>query len=537
MLSSKKYFETIEEASVESFNAINIAKNNGVSGDDKAVKTTKSLELFKICYNLVTIIGFLWQVYSVNYIYLQYNTVVNIIVSKMTHYNMPGITICLDYDMEDKETFKLFYPDHNMDNYSPDDLRLIFLQTPIHSIYRNAHTVGRVSINCTVKCSRDSRFVKPSSSFQSTSFDSASFCVDIPCSIYSKPIETLSWARNNVIRRCTTYFTWNSTSTPLREYSEDGRELIEFNVASNGSAVVIFAMHSGKTLPWTEREDFSSLDIDRYRRFTIDYSVIIFELLPRPYKTNCSHYIEYGVFGRTYCVHSCERSMFRRERGTWPLDVPAPVNTSLSFFPHGSGLRRERAFPLKTFAACSKSCIQPECSSYIITFTTKNQDFIPNHDNKTQLRSSIFVNRPRSYAISYIHSPAINFIEYFTYISGSFSLWFGLSALSIFNVLPRICEGNKKPMKRPIAVDKLDKRFWQTSKYVNGFYSNYKHIETKVIFDNSMDLSHDSNPTDKSIDSTNPIFLSMISTGRRGNGKKHSLTTVFQTFEAHRIIY
>lgn len=450
MLSSTNYFKTIEEASVKSFKEIVQTNhhhtnrkevNQSFLNDPSTIEPNglRPLECYRFLYNVLTIIGFLWQVYRINYIYLQYDTVVNIIIGKADHYYMPGVTVCLDYNMEDKSTFTRLYPDRVLDHYSPDELRLIFLETPIRIIAREGQTVGQVSINCTVKCSRDRRFIKPSETLwsSSSSSDSKAFCVNVPCSVYSKPRETLSWARNNVIRRCTTYFTWNSTSSPLQEYREDGRELIEFSVSSKGSAVVIFAMHSGCNIPWTEREDFSSLDIDRYSQFTMDYSIIIFRLLQPPYKTNCSDYSEYGVLGRTACIQECEKSLFLKERGTWPLDVPAPAfNTSLAFFPSGFGLRRERAFPLKTLDTCSKKCAQPECSSYIVTFSTKNQNFITSRRNQTNYNAKIYVNRPRAYGVKYIHIPAIDFIAYFTYIGGSISLWFGLSLLSIFDRLP-----------------------------------------------------------------------------------------------------
>uniref|UniRef100_T1K8D8 Uncharacterized protein n=1 Tax=Tetranychus urticae TaxID=32264 RepID=T1K8D8_TETUR len=430
----------------------------------KKINAIRNNRWAKLTLFIILMSGMAWQVYQINMLYLRFDTVVDINVERQFHIQLPSFTICMDLDLDALDPLKEIYPDKQLsNNLTSDEKRKLYRSAPIDLLFKYAVIQSDLTINCLLICSQNSRFTNGS-------------CVDVPCQDYSPVRKTIAWARNSALRRCDTYFHWNDPSRsnsgePFMEESNGERDLINFNItkASNEQASVIFSMHDGSLVPWTEDQDFSSLHVGLMSIVSVNYQLTRIMLLEPPYKTNCRKYPK--LSGWVGCMYDCKEELNRKDSNGWPLDVPAESNVSIPFVPESRQLG-DPHLTHKINRECRRECDREQCTlneySHYLKYIQYNLTGDPNIDpSQSSYLTRVYIHRPFNFDVVYKHRPAIEFIEYFSYVGSAIGLWFGFSCLTFFNFAEKffkqLISGKKVPEKAPKTLMKKQGNTNETS--------------------------------------------------------------------------
>jgi len=363
--------------------------------------------------------GLIWQVYKTSRFYFQYPTNVYISLEQTEEDLVPGLTVCAALDIRNATALSSIYPN---ENYTEDvGLRKIeraFLSAPIDKLHKYTDFAGDLNLSCIIKCVNDERFTSH-----------GSFCSDVSCERYAESIQTLAYRRKDILK-CITYFHNTNRSKPYMERNNFEKNFINIEIYSSESVDLLIDMHSQYAIPYINHRGYTLLDTDRMKVASIDYQLIKVNLLPSPYVTDCDNYETY-TSGRLGCFEECQKTIYLSNVSVWPQVVPAKSEVTYSFEEKERThywTYRQRLMRLNKI--CNQNCPLPQCHTY--TFDHRIRFIDGSHDIPHNISRKIKIQRPTRFDMVYSHRPAIQFIEFFSFIGSALGMWFNISCITLY---------------------------------------------------------------------------------------------------------
>jgi hypothetical protein len=153
------------------------------------------------------------------------------------------------------------------------------------------------------------------------------------------------------------------------------------------------------------------------------------QLLPKPYKTSCVNYNQFGYRSRSECILKCRINYFRDLYKGWPGNYLTNQLTDEYMINVIEILKKNESLDLALGKSCRNSCgINKDC--YKEYFTIKAyidvNEFGPN--------STVLRYQPHLPTLMSTHSPNIRVEKFICFIASIVSLWFGFSIMMLSNV-------------------------------------------------------------------------------------------------------
>lgn len=209
-----------------------------------------------------------------------------------------------------------------------------------------------------------------------------------------------------------------------------------FNKTSMGTAQMLkIAIHSAKTYPYRSlmvipvlRRNFNEEDgTAKYNAFVAYDVSLIAHNLPPPYETNCRDYLKSGLGSDTRCIQECMKTRVEKQVGKIPFSVI--INESyessnkqmVSYQDVSDAKIAENISKIEVH--CSRHmCRQKPCYQLTTITTTTEKAF-----------SDFMVTRivPSDPSITISSNPALDLVEYLTYVLSTISTWTGISIMSL----------------------------------------------------------------------------------------------------------
>lgn len=398
--------------------------------------------IFHLLLFIPLLAGLIWQVLSTFQLFFQFRTSIDITLERPENIVLPGVTVCLEIDVYNRSAFRSIYPSINLNTITSQMMKQKYLEAPINTISKYSVLVENSSINCTVRCTRSSRFVVNNS-----------YCQDVSCDRYSPLVTNIMQLKSRELLKCWTYFSRSVTDSQLVEPANFERDFITINVNSTKSSIVYIYIHNSNFTPYIESVSYQTLSTSRIAKANLDYSLTTMNFLPPPYATMCDYYEQYGNEGREGCLKNCRIGWFKTTYGIWPYTVPARETEPYCFDKDNIWERLDmRSIVQSTNARCDRRCKQRDCrlTSYEMTVRITESLDIPTpaptsvashpvREPTYEANQTLTINiqRPKKMDISYTHRETQRFVEFFTYVGSAFGLWFDVSFFTILNAIFR----------------------------------------------------------------------------------------------------
>lgn len=201
-------------------------------------------------------------------------------------------------------------------------------------------------------------------------------------------------------------------------------------------------------------DDYRQLEIGSRQGIRLTYSKIASNLLPPPYPTNCRNYSHDNYESRRDCIDHCIVQVYRKACGVWHQDVRAPISENVTFSSWElltnrtlhrncdkvAGNNFQMGKGKSIMRHCEQRCHQDDCISEYYTPIIKESYFTPNtpvmrkrlgEEEYNYFANLIELRMPDAPDIICTHHPKLETVEFLCYIGSIFSMWYGISILSL----------------------------------------------------------------------------------------------------------
>jgi len=335
--------------------------------------------------------------------------------------SLPAITICIRKNLLLKE--------EHFSHFSLNDLKKRSIEYDIIDEYLNNLTVEQQfnAIYSAKEVFNNSCQVMKPISFKIPDFY-------INCELISPIKQSIDY-----IQSCFAFFTQINKEPNDRYFIDHDvstknywSEMLKITIGLNISVIHLY-LHS-------RYEMITDLNDDRFERITLNpnqisytkYHVTNVQLMPKPYKTSCVDYTQFGHRSKSDCILKCRIKYFRDHYRGWPGDYLTEQSSDEYMFDITifEILKKNGSLNLMLGRSCRKFCgFSNDCFKQYFSFKTSiDQNF-------DQLNSILYIYPPDLPTLIFTHSPKIEIEEFICFIASIVSLWFGFSVM----MLPNVC--------------------------------------------------------------------------------------------------
>ncbi len=146
--------------------------------------------------------------------------------------------------------------------------------------------------------------------------------------------------------------------------------------------------------------------------------------MPKPYKTSCFDYKNFGYYSRSDCIFKCKVGNYVKNQSEWPAKFFTDDRKSDLFMNNSGYDSMEFELSIKCRELCGESndCFAENYELSEIRSDGKNGIFI------------IVISLPTIPTLEFTHWPKIYFEEFLCLIGRIFTLWFGFSLVMLSDV-------------------------------------------------------------------------------------------------------
>jgi hypothetical protein len=351
---------------------------------------------FKYLFQLICIVGFVYQTIDLTLEYLHYRTEVGIEIKRYA--NPPAISFC-------RRNNSLFNELHYL-RYSNIPLRL-------KKNFSNCNDDGLCPTN---------------SSFYFDLINNQTFLSDylelidaqndlFYCQFETSTCNDLLVTSHNHYSKCYTFsigLSYNSNVSSILS----GKIVVSVNHSKS-----LIYIHDSNTLPSYSTSKLPSIRVTK-NKFRISFNKEHFERLPPPYESNCQYYSG-KIKSRDQCINELIYD-FILQNGCLPrnheLLTYVVIDYNYSKFNYSLCINETKTVELKLFEGyCRESCIEDFYEFY---------ESLDGISNGTYILETI-----NSQYISFIYSPKMEFMQFIVNFGGLIGLWQGISLNNLKDII------------------------------------------------------------------------------------------------------
>ncbi|XP_071036950.1 degenerin mec-4-like [Parasteatoda tepidariorum] len=287
-----------------------------------------------------------------------------------------------------------------------------------------------------------------------------SYYQNVRCPSRSEAIEAC-WTLNTIIGRPEIE---PRKMSSMGEYLMSIRPHLEEYPVTLEVATVHASIHSPRQIlnPFTNGFNMDLNTIQTFRLRKVEK-----KLLPAPYDTNCSDYIEiwklrggHGPTNQKECFEECQKNISLKYRGCFANYYKIPGNEKIC-----SDKDLRVTVPENKIAECENEHCFPACfeESYEVTREITNKQLVKTHPNCPHQPVGyqfidVMVNMNGMETTTYTYSPKYQNIEIFSYIGGYVGMWLGISLVAVFDFLETVILIMSYPVKSYKKARKRNRR-------------------------------------------------------------------------------
>lgn len=360
--------------------------------------------IFSIILSTICLIGCVLQIIEVSNIYFSYQSIVNVRFDFNKFIDLPAITLSSrKQNLIDYEYLKRNFPNQS-------DYIKVFNSLNVHQQHLATFSAKSIIHKCMLFY-----------------YGKNTFKMWVPCDQVSrikyhfteqyKYYTIFSQYENDTDERFIKYF----------DNSNDGQHVfVKIFLNKNLLQSFNIIIHNRKYPPSEGQEKLIYTRDKSEEHLSITKTTI--SLLPSPYITACFDYRQIGYKSRQDCVHNCKHDYYRQHFGR--LYEGSIIEASSDEYWNSTLIPRDH---LKwMFNNCTQMCRLENCYNeyYSVeeipikaTLSAKSETFI------LSLYAHI------NYDTTCTHLPKLQFTEFLIYVGSVFSLWFGISMISMSQIV------------------------------------------------------------------------------------------------------
>jgi hypothetical protein len=352
---------------------------------------------FKYLFQLICIVGFVYQTIDLTLEYLHYKTEVGIEIK--SYANPPAVSFCRGNNSEYKK-------DHIL-RYSKIPLRLKIFFSNCHKDYCPTNSSFYFDLI------NNQTFLSDYLELIDAEYDS------LVCYIELFYVKDLFVTSHNQYSKCYTFFiglSYNNNSNASLSLS--GK--ISVRIDHPNSLIYI---HDSNTLPSYSTSKLPSIRVTK-NKTRISYNKVRFERLPPPYESNCQYYSG-KIKSRDQCINELIYD-FILQNGCLPrnheLLTYVVIDHNYSKFNYSLCTNETKTVELKRFERyCRESC---------------NEDFYEFYESLDGISPRTYTLETINYQyISFIYSPKMELMQFIVNFGGLIGLWQGISLNDLKDII------------------------------------------------------------------------------------------------------
>ncbi len=380
------------------------------------IKNINKSKIIRFVFSIICVSGCLHQIKQIGENYFSHETTTYARYEDEVMLSLPAITICI------RKNFLV----KNLSEISSEDTKtIIFNDSRINEFLNKLSVKRQFSLIYSAKeiFNNSCQVLKPIFSIDTNSY--------VKC-------ESISPVRQSIdyFQSCFTFF------SQLNEENND-RYVIEYDVRIKNYWSEMVRIKIPTTIPsirlhlHSRNEMITDSYNDNMAKITFSFNRISYtnyhmtsvQLMPKPYKTSCVNYKEFGYNSRADCVAKCKIKYFRNEYKGWPGIYLTEEFSEELMLDIDSLLEKNESLDLILQKKCIKFCgLNDDCFKQFFGFYSEKEVYD---------LGDVFmvtVSPPDLPTLIFTHLPKIQVEEFICFIASIVSLWFGFSVMMLSDV-------------------------------------------------------------------------------------------------------